>query len=111
MQPQMKRLQYLGIAKCLEEALQDSWDAFDEIRDAYIIANQNFEGKENDVDPATIVLGLQAQALGILTLCQWLEAISEVTNYRFYQMAEDKATLVRRTMQGLGLVIPDHVVL
>jgi len=111
MKPQMKRLQYLGIAKSLEEALDDSYDAFDAMCDAYIIANQNFEAKENDVDPACIVLGLQAQALGCRTLAEWLESLAQVTDYRYFVRGQEIMSKINRKMDGLGLVIPDTVVL
>jgi len=111
MKPQMKRLQYLGIAKSLEEALEDSFDAFDSMRDAYIIANQSFERKSDDIDPAVMAVGLQAQALGCMTLSCWLSAVSTVTNFRFHQVGEKYADLVRRAMDDIGIVIPDTMVL
>jgi len=111
MPAQMKRLQQLAVARCLEEALEDSWDCFDLLKDAYTIANQAFQKEYNDIDPACIAAGLQAQALGTITLCKWLYAISEVTQTRFYTLAGEYEKRIKGSMESLGIVIPDTMLL
>lgn len=111
MAAQMKRFAQLAIAKSLEEALLDSKGVLDQLIDVYRIANENFSGRENDVDPVTIAMGLQAQALGIMTLCNWLEAISTVTNARFWQIAQETETWCHKQMDNIGIVIPDNLIM
>lgn len=107
MAAQMKRFTYLAIARALCDALEANQDALQALRDAYKLALKDFRERENDVDPGTIALGIQAQALGIRTLAQWLDAVSAVTTISYSAISKDALLDLEREMNGMGLVIPD----
>lgn len=111
MPTQMTRLASVQIANSLSDALDASVDAFDAMVDAYGMAVRNFNARENDVDPSCIAVGLQAQALGIKTLVQWLSAISTVVGNRYSDGAANVYQQIELRMERLGLVIPDIMTL
>lgn len=90
----------------LTEALESSMDALAEMIDAYKLANENFSGQENDPDPVTICMGLQAQAIGVKVLCNWIDAVGQVAGVKF----TDRATLAEGRLTGMldaiGVVLP-----
>lgn len=111
MKTQMQRRVLVTIGDELLEALDDSLDAFDCILAAYTLARDNFYSKQNDPDPSTIAVGLQAQAMGIKVLCAWLDAISYETSIIFQNRAQEALTRIDRSMLRVGIIIPDTLLL
>lgn len=107
MAAQMTRLQYLQCAESLLDALDASNDALDAMLDAHRLAFNSFRGRQNDIDPVTIAMGIQAQALGIKTLADWLEALSTVTAAKYGQRGRAIWDQVQAKMDEHGIVLPD----
>lgn len=107
----MQRRALTDIANDLQEALDSSYDAFQEMLSAYTIARKVFTATENDPDPDTIAIGLQAQALGIRTLAMWLGELANETSIAYAERAQEVLNKTHRNMDILGIVIPDVMTL
>lgn len=111
MHGQMRRTCDKLIAEDLLMALEFEWDALQSLTAAYKRAKDNFTWDVDQPDPATIALGVQAMALGVRTLCTWLQAIAEVTGAKYHNEAVSYLVDLDRTMLSIGLVIPDVMTL
>lgn len=107
MAAQMTRLQYVQCAESLIDALDSSCDALDAMLDAHKLAFNNFRGRENDIDPITIAIALQAQALGIATIAEWLDALSTVTTTKYKTRGRNAWDQTQRKLEEHGIVLPD----
>src|SRR5690348_11268719 len=92
------------IAQDISEAAYDSYDVLQWLLSAYRLANDTFSRKENDPDPATIFLGVQAQALGVRTLCDWLYAVATEVGLKYKTQADDLMARMDKAMMEHGLV-------
>lgn len=111
MQAQMTRRDKLRIAALLEDSLNANLDALDTMLEAYQIAHSAFTYTENDVDPATLALGVQAQALGVRTIAIWLQSISQETSVRYHNLGVGALARTQQLMDSYGIVIPDVMTL
>lgn len=110
MAAQMTRMQYLTIAESLLDAIESSRDALLAMFDAHKLAYNTFRGNENDVDPITIAIGIQAQAIGIATIAEWLDAISTVTSAKYRVRGREAWEATQRDLEAHGIVMPDIMI-
>jgi len=108
MPTQMQRKTGYEVADWLLQAAHAEHLTLQSMVNAYKAARGSFTFSENEPDPETIALGLQACALGVRTLCQWLTAVSDITEDRYHNHGVTLWSDTDTIMQGLGLVIPDH---
>lgn len=111
MPAQMRRMIDTHIAESLCDALEASQDCFQALADAYVMARKAFKFGENEPNPDTIVLAVQAQAMGTRTLAQWLQAIATITGTKYAIAGEHAIEKLEGQMEQLGLVIPDILTL
>jgi hypothetical protein len=90
----------------LLEALRSSTNTFDSMMDVYTLAKDNFNRQADDIDPGTISAGLQGQALAVIVITQWLDALAAVLGAGWKEYASDGRRYVAEEMDKLGIVIP-----
>jgi hypothetical protein len=90
----------------LLEALRSSTSTFDSMMDVYTLASTNWRDDADDIDPRTIGAGLQGQALGVIVLTNWLEALAQLAGASYKLHAQDARRYVVEEMEKLGIVIP-----
>jgi hypothetical protein len=103
---QTQRKTLLHVAEDILEAALSERDSFDFLLSAYRLSNQEFAGRANDPDPTTILLGLQAMALGIVSLTNWLEACSLYTSLKYHNQAQEIKEWLSTTLDHYGIVLP-----
>jgi hypothetical protein len=106
---QLQRKTLLTVADDILEAVIAQKDSLEFLLAAYRLSNMTFSGRENDPDPTTILMGVQAAALGVLTLTRWLEACGTVLGTRYYNEAQDLLQSLTTTLDRYGIVLPDQV--
>jgi hypothetical protein len=74
--------------------------------DVYTLANANFNHQADDIDPGTISAGLQGQALAVIVITQWLDALATVLGTTYKLHAGDARQYVVEEMERMGIVIP-----
>lgn len=111
MPTQTKRGSQLFVVQCISNARRAEHEVVDSLMAAYWMANKEFTGEENDIDPATVLLGLQGAALGLKALCGWLAEGADVTFPRYADDAREELIWLRRQLDALGVVLPDKATL
>lgn len=106
MQTRAQRKALFMIADDLLEAADNSLETLQLLIGVYRIANGMFKGQGGDPNPVTICMRVQAQALGICTLCNWLTAISEVTSITYHNRGVEIWNTMNSEMESIGIVIP-----
>jgi hypothetical protein len=102
----MQRIVHKQVGEHLLEALRSSTNTFDTIMDVYTLANANFTRQADDIDPGTISAGLQGQALAVLVITQWLDALATVLGASYKLYAQEGRQYVVEEMERMGIVIP-----
>lgn len=107
----MKRLFLIRLAEDLMDAQESEIDALDALISAYKVAREHFTASENDPDPTTIALGVQACALGIRTLSNWLDAMSTITSYKYLNRGREVYDRAQSLLDSVGIAMPDVMTL
>lgn len=103
---QMQRIVHKQVGEELLEALHSSELCLQAMIEIYGLVNANFTRSENDIDPGTIQMGLQGQALAVIVLTNWLDALGTVLGQSYKDRAAEARRDVASAMQDLGIVIP-----
>lgn len=106
-QMQRKTLELIG--QDLIDASEAQRENLEFLLSAYKLANSSFSQRENDPDPSTILMGIQASALGVKTLADWLMVLGEEVGLKYYKAGKDIWTWCITTMDFYGIVLPDLV--
>jgi hypothetical protein len=106
---QMQRRALLLIAEDLSDAGQAQKENVECLLSAYRIASTEFSHQINDPDPATILLGVQASALGIKTISNWLMMLGEEMSLKYYRQGKELWEWCQTTLDHYGIVMPDQM--
>jgi hypothetical protein len=103
---QMQRIVHKQVGEELLEALHTSELTLQAMLEIYGLVNANFTRSENDIDPVTIQMGIQGQALAVIVLTQWLDALGTVLGEGYKHRASEARKDVATALDDLGIVLP-----
>jgi hypothetical protein len=103
---QMQRIVHKQVGEELLEALRQSQLCLDSMITIYGLVSRNFTEQPNDIDPMTIQIGLQGQALAVFVLSNWLDALGTILGQPYRDRAAEVRRVTAQSMEDLGIVIP-----
>jgi len=90
----------------LIDAIDASYDVLQVLLQLHDRSKLGFIGQELQPDPASTLMAVQAQALGIITLGKWLIELGGTVGIKFYNVGQDMIDRIAHELDARGLVLP-----
>lgn len=103
---QMQRRSLELAAEDLVDAMDSSWDTFQVLTTMHRNARTLFKREPGTPDPASILMALQAQALGVKTLAQWCMEVGQVLSIKYHNAGQYMLDKLYQELDALGVVLP-----
>lgn len=102
----MQRRELELVAEDIVDALDSSWDTFQVMLQIYKRASHKFLGENLQPDPETIMIGLQAQAYGVLVLARWSIELGHELGIKYHNVGQSMGDKLSKELDAIGVTLP-----
>jgi hypothetical protein len=101
----MQRRELELVAEDIVDALDSSWDTFQVMLQVYRRASQKFLAEDLQPDPSTILIGLQAQAYGVMVLAKWSMELGRELGIKYHNIGTSMADKLSSELDAIGVTL------